>query len=57
MKKVKCRACGKRKDQSEFYWLRNQQKYHHDCKDCVKVACSKITGRVTNQTLKQKGKK
>ena len=36
MKKVKCKACCERKDQSEFDWLRNQQKYHHDCTACTK---------------------
>ena len=38
MKKVKCRACGKRKDQDQFDWLSKQFKFHHDCTVCTKKA-------------------
>ena len=38
MKKVKCRACGKSKSQSEFDWLPKQQKHHYECTACTKKA-------------------
>lgn len=38
MKKVKCRACGKRKDQSEFDWLPKQFIFHFNCTACTKKA-------------------
>ena len=40
-KLIACRACGKRKDQSEFDWLQKQFKFHHDCTACTKSAVTR----------------